>query len=223
MRVSMGVLLRKRRLFVALVGMALAVPGMAAQPVHAEDRSSASDPDAAARSAFEAGRQAYDHGAFGEAVTLFERAHALSPKPELLFNIGRAADADGQSAHAISLYSAYLDAFPAAENRDFVLARLEKMRALESLRSASAAPVAPLPTVAAAMPAETPEPVTTNFVAAKERDDDPPRPFWKRLWFWSVVGAVAVGGVTAGVIAATRQHDPERAAADSYVVTPELR
>jgi tetratricopeptide (TPR) repeat protein len=203
--------------------MAVATSGAAAQPVRAEDRSSVSDPDAAARSAFEAGRLAYDHGAFGEAVTLYERAHALSPRPELLFNIGRAADADGQSAHAIAVYTAYLEALPAAENRDFVLARLEKMRALESLRSASAAQAAPLPTVATAMPAESAEPVTTSFAAPKERDDDSPRPFWKRLWFWSVVGAVAAGAVTAGVIAATREPEPERAAADSYVVTPELR
>jgi tetratricopeptide (TPR) repeat protein len=204
------------------LGLAVATSGAAARPARAEDRSSASDPDAAARSAFQAGREAYDHGAFGEAVTLFERAHALSPRPELLFNIGRAADADGQSAHAISVYSAYLDALPAAENRDFVLARLEKMRALESLRSASVAPVEPLPTVAAAMPAKDPEPMTASFAATPAHDDHPPRPFWKRLWFWSVVGAVVVSGVTAGVIAATRQHDPTRAAADSYVVTPEL-
>ena len=204
--------------------MAVTTSGAAAQPARADDGSSASDPDAAARSAFLAGRQAYDHGAFGEAVTLFERAHGLSPRPELLFNIGRAADADGQSAHAISVYTAYLEALPAAENRDFVLARLEKMRALESLRLASVAPAGPLPTVAAAMPAADDDLVTTSFAAPKERADDSPRPFWKRLWFWSVVGAVAVGAITAGAIAATREPPtPERAAADSYVVTPELR
>jgi tetratricopeptide (TPR) repeat protein len=203
--------------------MAVATSGAAAQLVRAEDGSRASDPDAAARSAFLAGRQAYDHGAFAEAVTLFESAYALSPRPELLFNIGRAADADGQSAHAIAVYTAYLEALPAAENRDFVLSRLEKMRALESLRSASAAQAAPLPTVAAAMPTDSAQPVTTSFAPPKERDDDAPRPFWRRLWFWSVVGAVAASGVTAGVIAATREQDPKRAEADWYVVTPELR
>jgi len=221
MRVLVLGLLRKRRLFLVLFGMALATSGVAPRPVRADGPSSGSDTDAAARSAFEAGRQAYDHGAFAEALAHHERAYALSRRAELLFNIGRAADSDGQPGRAIAAYSSYLDAFPGAENGDFVRARLEKMRALE--RSGSAAQASPLPTVASAMPAEHGAPLADSSAALPARDGDPPRPFWKRVWFWSVVGAVVVGGVTAGAIAATRAQDPTRSAADQYVFTPVLR
>ena len=85
--------------------------------------------DARARAAFEAGRQAYDEGAFAEALRHYEVAYALSSRPGLLFNIGRAADSNGQPERAESAYIAYLEALPSADNRKFVEARLEVLRA----------------------------------------------------------------------------------------------
>jgi tetratricopeptide (TPR) repeat protein len=81
----------------------------------------------AARVAFEDGRDAYNQGEFAAALVLFERAHALSPKSELLYNIGRAADSDGQNERAIGAYSAYLEAFPQSENREFVISGIDKL------------------------------------------------------------------------------------------------
>lgn len=216
--------LGRRWLVSTLFALLVATLGPPTSSARAEASTNPAHADSAARSAFEAGRQAYDRGAFEEALAHFEQAHALSPRAELLYNIGRAADSDGQSARAIAAYSSYLDAFPNAENRDFVRARLEKMRALEGLRSSSPRQASPLPTVAAAMSAETGVPAATklNFGSIPVREDEPTRPFWKRVWFWSVVGAVVVGGVTAGVIGAARHRDPRRAAADAYVVTPEI-
>jgi tetratricopeptide (TPR) repeat protein len=182
----------------------------------AEAPAPAAEQDAAARSAFEAGRAAYGRGAFAEALAHFEQAHALSPKPELLYNIGRAADSDGQNARAISAYAAYLDAYPNSENRDYVRARLEKVRAQEKLRTAEltkaestlAAPTIPTP-------AHEPPPAP----AREARDDHAARPVWKRTWFWIAVGAVVAGGATAGALAA-RRSDPQRAPADWYILTP---
>lgn len=84
--------------------------------------------EAQAREAFEAGREAYEHGQFAEALAHFEHAYALSARPQLLFNIGRAADSDGQAERAITAYSSYLEASSEADNVEFVKARLDKLR-----------------------------------------------------------------------------------------------
>ncbi|MET0285538.1 MAG: tetratricopeptide repeat protein [Polyangiales bacterium] len=104
------------RILLVLVSLCALVPRAYAQD------------DADARSAFEAGREAYEHGQFERALEQFERAYALSPKPQLLFNIGRAADSDGQPERAVSAYEGYLGAHPEADNAEFVRARLAKLR-----------------------------------------------------------------------------------------------
>jgi tetratricopeptide (TPR) repeat protein len=187
----------------------------------AQEPAEVSAADTAARTAFEAGRRAYDHGSFAEALAQFERANALSPRPELLYNIGRAADSDGQSARAITAYTSYLDGSPNADNRAFVQARLEKMRSLEILRASPQAAGSGLPSVAASTPSTTTN-GSAEPLAALHHDDDFPKPYWKRAWFWTAAGAVVVAGLTAGLLA-TRHHDPKRSAADAYVVTPEAR
>jgi len=193
---------------------------------HAQEGGPApSETDAAARRAFEAGRDAYDHGAFAEALGYFERAQSLRPSPELLYNVGRAADSDGQSSRAITAYTSYLTTYPDAGNRDFVRARLDKMRALERAKhgaggsaAASSAPAA-LPSVTQAERAQS----GSAFFAGQPGHDDavqPQRPVWKRAWFWVAIGAVVAGGVVAAAVA-TRGSDPQRAEADAYVFTAE--
>lgn len=177
---------------------------------------SAASADAEARRAFESGRDAYERGDFTQALRDFEQAQELRPSPELLYNVGRAADSDGQASRAVAAYSAYLASYPSADNRDFVRARLEKMRALERVAKSAQA----LPTVAQSSPAVTHTADAVNSVP--HVDEAPTRPFWKRAWFWSTVGAAVAGGVVAAVLVA---HDraPRRAAADAYIITPEGR
>jgi len=216
--------LASRRLVVALVISATMLASLTA-PKHtarAQEIGTTPEGDAEARREFEVGREAYDHGAFSEARSHFERAFQLSRRRELLFNIGRAADSEGNPERAISAYSAYLEVFPEAANRDFVRARLEKMRADHAARaSAEARPpsAAPLPVeVAQASIAQTS--LASPLPGAPRRDDrDSPRSLWRRPWVWSVIGAVVAGGVTAGVLA-TRDRSPKHAAADEYVPTP---
>lgn len=197
----------------------------------------ASVDDVAARQEFGAGREAYDRGAFAEALLHFERAHQLSPRPELLYNIGRAAESDGQWTRAISAYSSYLEAFPRSENEAFVEARLAKMRELELLSRNASAGAEP---AQASTPPVRHEPVhiepvhiepvehepaaaesTTLLPAAmppETRDDLRSKPVWKRAWFWSVVGVVVAGGATAAVLA-TRPDARDPAAANVHVLT----
>lgn len=183
----------------------------------------------AARAAFEQGRDAYDRGRFGEALEHFERAYALSPHPKLLYNIGRSADSDGQVERAVSAYSSYLSAFPTAENREFVEARLEKLRALERLRQAQvhelapvqapAAATAPAPSTSAVAPLPE-QPALLAHAGPETRADR--APLWKQPWLWVAVGAVVAGGITATVLL-TRDDEPARARADVHVMTLEVR
>ncbi|HEX5661369.1 MAG TPA: tetratricopeptide repeat protein [Polyangiales bacterium] len=159
--------------------------------------------EAAAREEFEAGRVAYDHGSFTDALAHFERAYALQPKPELLYNVGRAADSDGQPTRATEAYEAYLASEPDAHNADFVRARLLKMQAMARERELK------LPTVAEAEPAAPPAPL---------RRDEPHRT--RRALLWASVGVLVAGGIVAGVLLATRERSPERVEADAYAFIP---
>lgn len=234
---------RTRLGFVSYVLLSVLWLTVAAQkPATAQEKPAAADTDARARRAFEAGRDAYDHGSFTAALAHFEEAYALRPSPELLYNVGRAADSDGQPSRAIAAYSSYLEAYPNAENRDFVHARLEKMRVLERAHSSlagasstsrgaaseqrSGAATQPLPG-AATLPSVAlgagPEQDSTSAAALPaRRADETTRPVWKRAWFWTTAAVLVAGGVVAGVLA-SRPRDPQRAAADEYVFVPGVR
>lgn len=147
----------------------MAVAGSAAAQTPARPES-----EAAARRAFEAGREAYDRGRFAEALDAFERAYALSSNPILLYNIGRAAEAELRTERAISAYQAYLAALHNAENREFVEARLTKLKQFhQSQRGArSREPARGLPAVSPPAEVETSRPSVSGdsaLLAAAER------------------------------------------------------
>jgi len=84
--------------------------------------------DVKARATYEAARDAYEGGHFAEALSLFERALALSGRKEIEFDIARAAEADGRDAVALQAYERYLAAAPNAPNRTFAEARVRRLR-----------------------------------------------------------------------------------------------
>ena len=121
--------------------IALGVCLLSLRPATAQDGGKTTD--AEAQRAFEAGANAYEEGRFREALAAFERSYELSHRPKLLFNIGRAADGDGQAQRAVDAYKAYLLAFPKAENVKFVESRISKMNAVlmeQRPKTASSAP-----------------------------------------------------------------------------------
>ena len=120
---------------IALVWFAIILNGSltAAQDV-SEDAGS----EAEARALFEAGRVAYSEGRFDNALESFRRAHELSGRPELLFNIGQSADRLRRDAEAIDAFEAFLEARPEHENAAAVRARLEVLHQEEATRRADA-------------------------------------------------------------------------------------
>jgi tetratricopeptide (TPR) repeat protein len=117
---------------VAALVAACLVAGATATPAEAQgrrrggaaQRPEASSRDEEARMLFEAGRVAYADGRFEDALDYFQRAHALSGRAALLYNIGSAADKLRRDAVALDAFRGYLEAMPTAENRGEVEARI---------------------------------------------------------------------------------------------------
>ena len=81
--------------------------------------------DHEARQLFEAGEVAFADGRFENALRRFKDAYELSPRPQLLFNIGASAERLRRDEEALDAYQAYLEAMPDAPNRAQVEARID--------------------------------------------------------------------------------------------------
>jgi tetratricopeptide (TPR) repeat protein len=137
----------RRTLLAAATATWLAIAGSA----HAQDPSA----DLAAHRAFQDGQAAYDSGRFDLALQQFERSYALSHRPEVLYSIGRAAEADGRNEHALRAYEAYVHTRPDARTRAHTQ---ERIAALKRTIAASARSSAPNPWAASAQPTMPPPP-----------------------------------------------------------------
>lgn len=154
-----------------------------------------SDParDAEGRQHFQAGRDAFARGDFAGAATEFERAYALSRRPQLLYNIGRAYQEQLRWEDAHRSFQHYLDAIPDAPDRAEVEGRLRVINQELNRPAAPPPPPPPPPVVVVQGPTVTP---------------DAPRP-WRTV-FW-VAGATTVlvgaGTLAVGLLANSRYND----------------
>ena len=105
--------------FAALVLLLSGARSLAAQSTTStvEAPETAAVEDSGAKTAFAAGRAAYDAGNYEEALQRFQEAHDLSKRPELLYNIGLAADRLRYNHAAREAYRAYVRQLPVADNR----------------------------------------------------------------------------------------------------------
>lgn len=95
------------------LGLALASSPAAAQSKGGSRKATSAD-DEVARGLFQAGKAAYQGGKYEDALSFLEQAHARSGRPELLFNIGQAADRLRQDEKALEVFRAYLTQVPSA-------------------------------------------------------------------------------------------------------------
>lgn len=195
-----------------LVAMAAAVvlAEVVGSPARAEEPAQAgAEPGAAAtesvdeeaRGLFLAGRAAYEDGRFEEALDYFRRAHALSGRPELLFNVGQAADRARMDEAAVDAWEAYLDAVPDSPNRRTVETRVRALRKAmarreESSRSEDAASV-PSPRETAETEARRGPEVQVAGAGEPQEDRGGVHTRW---WFWTGAGAAVVAAVLTGVL-----------------------
>jgi tetratricopeptide (TPR) repeat protein len=156
----------------------------------------ATEQDSRARDLFEKGRVAYQEARYEVALDLFTQAHALSKRPQLLNNIGQAADRLRMDADALDAYQRYLAEVPDAENRAAVENRIAALK--EVIEAKRQAPVpTPEETARAAEPA--PRGTQAPSAATSSRDDD--GSVLSAWWLWAGIGAAAVAGVIIGVAA----------------------
>jgi hypothetical protein len=80
--------------------------------------------DAKARDLFEQGRAAWDEGRFREAWEYWHHSYRLSRRPELLYNVGQAADRLRMDREALEAFRLYLEKNPNATNRKEVENRI---------------------------------------------------------------------------------------------------
>ena len=160
-----------------------------------------------ARQHFEDGSRLYDLGKFRDAAREYEEAYKSKPDPALLFNIGQAYRAAGDSEAALTAYKSYLRKVPDAPNRHEVETHIEKLQRLvdEQHRTQTSPPQGTLQptgtTTATPHVEQQPQLVATAAPAEKQ-------PVYKKWWLWTAVGGVIVaGGVIAIAVAATTPKD----------------
>lgn len=170
----------------------------------------------AAKAKFAAGARHFDLSEFDEALADFKDAYRNKPDPVLLYNIAQCHRKLGHTDEAISFYQSYLRRAPEAKNRDEVERRIKELEVLRDAQGAANAPAASAPAAlpasevvqgAAEQPSTTPV-AALDFSKPAEREPVATGPVTTRWWFWTALGAVAAGTVTAIVIVAA--HDPTK-------------
>jgi hypothetical protein len=150
-------------------------------------------------------REAYAAGSYKDALDIYTKLYAEKLHPTFLRNIGRCYQNLGEPERAISSFREYLRKAKdmTSEERTEVEGYIKEMEELQRKNAAAAAAAAPTPApqplpVAAPPPAPVePRPIVVTQPAPAP--EPAPAPFYRRAWFWAVVGGVVVAGTAAGL------------------------
>ncbi len=157
----------------------------------------------------------YNLGKFEAARADYQASYDVDPHPALLFDIGQCYRNMGDYERAQFFYRRYTMVAPASPNRPAVerliteMGRLaEERQAREHPASVAGNPPSGVPVVSpifatgvagSVPPAEHAGPQLLPSPAEQARSV-PPRPLYRRAWFWGGIGAVVVAGVAAAVV-----------------------
>lgn len=134
----------------------------------------------AARRHFERGEKLFALGKFDEALEEYQTAFDAKPLPGFLYNIGQCYRNLGDYDQAIFSFKKYLKLDPEAPNREAVERLIEDLEAKKAHGDSQ------------------------RFVKKKQ---DPPKPVYKKWWFWTGIGVAVIGG-TAAVYATSSSSSP---------------
>jgi tetratricopeptide (TPR) repeat protein len=170
-----------------------------------------------ARGLFEQGRRAFEEGRFTQALEDFEGAYSLSGRPELLYDVGLAADRLREDARALEAFEGYLAATEAsaevAGQRAQVESRVAALKVARERRREEAKRAASQP-LSASMAAGS------NAPRESRADSGGVHTRW---WFWTGIVLVVAGGVTAAVLLTRSDDDDDLPDPNTGVVVPTLR
>ena len=225
------------RVVVAVLALILAGTAHAQQSHEAEDALGAAG-HRAAKVAFEQGRRAFDAGRYEEALERFEQAYELSDRPELLFDVGLAADRLREDARALSAFERYLDEAVDPEHRVQVEQRVAALRAARSRaewrereqdRAARAAVPPPADVARAAARNSTADDASRSAGGARDRGpardlgDEEDGGLLSQWWFWAGAAALVAGGAVTVYVLTRPGDDPALPEPNTGVVVPTLR
>lgn len=152
-----------------------------------------------ARLHYQAGARYYEVSNYKEALVEFRKAHAMEPRPALLYNMARCHESMGQAAEALKVYKQYLAQAPKAENRATVELKIEN---LEKAAAAKAPPAKPAPK-AKPVQEQAPAAAVGKDDASAAPTEEPRPPTWPRTAGWVAVGtggALLVTGIVFGAL-----------------------
>lgn len=188
----------------ALLVLALtaAAPAWAANP---SDEGCNQDDEC--RSHFVNGKSLYKQQDYTSALKEFQVAYDRRQTPILLINIGRTLQKLGRPKEALDYY---------LRCREAAKTDTELQKKLDVYIPETQALVGSPTPVAAAEP--TPAPLTAPLTPVEK-----PKPFYKKWWFWTIIGVGVAGAVATGVVLGTRPPPPQPDAAldpDVTVIRP---
>jgi tetratricopeptide (TPR) repeat protein len=191
----------RRLLALILAGALGTLPLAAARPraaladeVHAF--AELDDERAVAKAHFELGRKYQDARAYEKAIIEYQAAYAVSPMPELLFNIGQCYRLGGQPRSAVLYYQRYLqlvsEGGASDEARAHVIALRQEIAAHPQVAGVAIGPPGSL----------------AGSEAAPPRD-------WRWFGAGSIVAGLALGGVSLAMASSGDDSDTEAIALTS--------
>ncbi len=154
-----------------------------------------------AKARFLEGRAAYERGDYARAYVNWQESHELSQRPELLYNVGLAAQKMGNARAALEAFEGYLT-WGRGEREAEVRGRIEALRDMQARQGpapkAEPAPApAPAAVAAAAQQAEPARPPVPQREAPKRSS---------KGW-WIAAGVVLAAGVAVAIAVPLAQRD----------------
>jgi tetratricopeptide (TPR) repeat protein len=167
----------------------------------------ATSPQAHARAAriTKTAQEHYNAERYEEAAAAYQRAYAVVPAPELLFNLGQCQRLLARPRLALKYFEAYLRLRPDSPQRVLVEQLIAEAKALPieepapAVAGAQTAPSAPaVPpvqriVVAGLMPLPEHETHGPRLLADERYADHESTQLYERWWFWTAIAAVAAG------------------------------
>jgi len=153
-----------------------------------------------AREFFERGETFFKLEKYKEALEQYEQGYLAKSDASFLYNIAQCHRLMGDKQAALRFYRRFLNEATRVPNRPIVEQHISELEA--ALAAEPPPPPAPLPSA----PPPAPEPAVTAPILSDPQPPPPAlgeQPIYKKWWFWTIVGAVAVGGGV-GAYLATR-------------------
>jgi hypothetical protein len=166
-------------------------------------------------------REAFAAGSYQDALEIYTKLYAEKLHPTYLRNIGRCYQNLNEPDRAISSFREYLRKAKdvTADERAEVEGYIREMEELQRKNAAAAAPMKPeprplpeaAPPVNPGAPAQPLGLVQQPAPTPAPSGESGPAPFYKRAWFWGLVGGVVVagtaGGLWAGGVFSAKSHN----------------